>query len=420
MAVSRGTVQHSIREDFWNTLLSQIAPRSTTKRATLKQKEAVSQKVEKKLGIKNITLCPYARSAFHAILTSLNLPPNSEILLTPISIGPMLEIIKSLGHKPIFVDIELETFCADTQELENKLKTKPPCFLLTYLFGYVPNIEKIAKMCEESGTVLIEDISHNICATFNGRPLGTFGTAAIYSASLLKYLDAYNGAFATTNNLSLHHSLNKKVSEYNEPNSKRIKRIIKTTLIWNISLSKIPFSLIVYPLLSLIKKINREKFEAILGAKIKFDLSEKLPPYYFEDISWIQCNMMFKQLTKLDKIINPRIERVSRFSLIGEKILGSPLIPNDNKSKSSKKHTFWQLVAPVNNLKEARDKLFAEGFETGSTNLYDLASFSGIKLKNSQKLKNQYIFIPIHENLSPQKQKLFLKCIRNNEEIICK
>jgi dTDP-4-amino-4,6-dideoxygalactose transaminase len=145
MAVSRGSVQHSIIEDFWNTLVSQIAPRSTSKRATVKQKEAVCQKIENKLGFKNITLFPYARSAFHAILTLLNLPPNSEILLTPISIGPMLEIIKSLGHKPVFVDIELETFCADPLELEKKLKTKPPCFLLTYLFGYVPNIEKLRR-----------------------------------------------------------------------------------------------------------------------------------------------------------------------------------------------------------------------------------------------------------------------------------
>lgn len=418
MAVSRGSVQHSIIEDFWNTLVSQIAPRSTSKRATVKQKEAVCQKIENKLGFKNITLFPYARSAFHAILTSLNLPPNSEILLTPISIGPMLEIIKSLGHKPVFVDIELETFCADPLELEKKLKTKPPCFLLTYLFGYVPNIEKIASMCEKHGTVLIEDISHNICATFKGRPLGTFGSAAIYSASLLKYLDAYNGAFATTNKLSLHHSLNKKVSEYKIPDSKRIKRIIKTTLIWNISLSKIPFSLIVYPLLSLIKKINREKFEAILGAKIKFELNEKLPRYYFEDISWIQCNMMLKQLVNLNKKINPRIERVSKLSLIGAKILCSPLKPNETQSKSNKKHTFWQLVVPVNNLKETRDKLFAEGIETGSTNLYDLASISGVKLKNSQKLKNQYIFIPIHENLTPQKHKFLFQCIRNYAEQI--
>jgi len=413
MAVSRGTVQHSIREDLWNTLVSQIAPRSTAKRASVKQKEAVCQKIENKLGFKNITLFPYARSAFHAILTSLNLPPNSEIVLTPITIGPMLEVIKSLGHKPVFVDIELETFCADPLDLENKLKTKPPCFLLTYLFGYVPDIEKIKVICEKYGTVLIEDISHNICAKFNGKPLGTFGTAAIYSASLLKYLDAYNGAFASTNNINLYHALNKQVSKYTEPNSKRIKSIIKTTLIWNISLSRIPFTLIVYPLLFLIKKVNREKFESILGAKIKFKLNEKLPHYYFEDISRIQCSMMVQQIVRLNQKIKLRTERVSKLSLIGEKILGKPLLPNNTQSKNCKKHTFWQLVQPVKNLKETRDKLFAQGIETGSTNLFDLASLSGIELIHCQKLKNEYVFIPIHENLSRKMHQVLFNCIRD-------
>ena len=411
MAVSRGSVQHSIREDFWNTLVSQIAPRFSSKRATVKQKETVCHKIENKLGFKNITLFPYARSAFHAILTSLNLPPKSEILLTPITIGPMLEVIKSLGHKPVFVDIELETFCADPLELEKKLKTKPPCFLLTYLFGYVPDIDKITKICKKYGTVLIEDISHNICATFNERPLGTFGTATIYSASLLKYLDAYNGAFAATSDLKLHQELCKQVSKYAEPDPKRIKSIIKTTLIWNISLRKIPFSLIVYPLLFLIKKFSREKFEAILGSKIKFELNEKLPCYYFEDISWIQCNMMLQQLDKLNKKINPRIERVSKLSVIREKILGKSFLPDNSQPKCSKKHTFWQLVVPVNNLNETRDRLFAKGFETGSTNLYDLAELSDIKLTQCRKLKTQYIFIPIHENLSIKMQHALFNCI---------
>ena len=412
MALSRGSVQHSIIEDFWNTLVSQITPRSTLKRATVKQKEAVCQKIENKLGFKNITLFPYARSAFHAILTSLNLPPNSEILLTPISIGPMLEIIKSLGHKPVFVDIELETFCADPLELEKKLKTKPSCFLLTYLFGYVPNIEKIASMCEKHGTILIEDISHNICATFNGRALGTFGSAAIYSASLLKYLDAYNGAFATTNKLSLHHSLNKKVSEYTIPDSKRIKRIIKTTLVWNISLSKIPFSIIIYPLLSLIKKINREKFEAILGAKIKFELNEKLPRYYFEDISWIQCKMISKQLDRLNKKIKKRIKKVSEIKEIQQKVLGRSLFSSNLNKANFRENTYWQFVIPVDNLLKSRDALFSMGVETGATNLLNLASFQGIILKSAKRLKQNFIFIPIHENISIKKYYKIFTCLK--------
>jgi dTDP-4-amino-4,6-dideoxygalactose transaminase len=143
MPVSRGSIRHTIAEDMGNALRSLLMPGKLAKRASPDQKAVASKKVRQKFSYENVVLFPYARSAFHAILSSMNLPKNSEILLTPITIGPMLEVIRALGHKPIFVDIELETFCADLTELKAKVKSKPACFLLTYLFGYVPDIENI-------------------------------------------------------------------------------------------------------------------------------------------------------------------------------------------------------------------------------------------------------------------------------------
>ena len=170
--------------------------------------------------------------------------------------------------------------------------------------------------------------------------------------------------------------------------------------------------MIIYPLLSLIKKINREKFEAILGAKIKFELSEKLPRYYFEDISWIQCNMISKQLDKLNEKIKKRIRKVSEISDIAQKIMGRSLIPNINSPDNIRENTFWQLVIPVNNLLKSRDALFSMGVETGATNLLNLASFQGIELKAAKRLKQNFIFIPIHENISIKKYNKIFTCLK--------
>ncbi|MBK7058952.1 MAG: DegT/DnrJ/EryC1/StrS aminotransferase family protein [Leptospiraceae bacterium] len=275
MPISRGSIRHSVREDLVYLFHSLVNPKGIARRQFYTKKN-LCEKISKKFNYDNVVLFPYARTAFHAILVSLNLPKNSEILVTPITIGPMLEVIKTLGHKPVFVDIELETFCVDLNDLKTKLKTKPPCFLLTYLFGYVPNIEEIASICQENNTLLIEDISHNISASYNGKFLGSFGYASIYSASLLKYVDGYNGAFVATKDKELVQLLESEVSKYIEPNPRRIARIIQTTLVWNISLNRIPFSVFVYPLLWLIKKFNRNKFEQILGARIKYFIHNKL------------------------------------------------------------------------------------------------------------------------------------------------
>jgi hypothetical protein len=371
----------------------------------------VSEKICRKFGYDHVVLFPYARSAFHAILKALDLPEKSEILLTPITIGPMLEVILALGHKPVFVDIELETFCVDPVDLKKKLQRKPACFLLTYLFGYVPDIEAIAGTCQEAGTILIEDISHNIAASSNGKALGSFGAAAIYSASLLKYVDAYNGAFVATRDKLLAERLEIEISRYRDPDPRRIAKIIQTTLVWNISLRKIPFSLFVYPLLWLIKKIDREKFEQILGARIKFLLQEKLPDYYFEDIASIQCEMFSAQLDKLDELIASRLQDALLAAKVGQSILGRAVTPSLIESGSKRCHTFWQFVVPVEDLSSARDALFLRGVETGATNLMNLASLAGVDLPCARRLKENFLFIPIHRGNSFKRYQVIFVCL---------
>ena len=85
--------------------------------------------------------------------------------------------------------------------------------LITYLFGYVPDMEFICKLCNKYNVPLVEDISQNIGSKYKGKLLGKFGFASFYSASLTKYVDGYNGAFILLNskNLRLHKTV---VSNY--------------------------------------------------------------------------------------------------------------------------------------------------------------------------------------------------------------
>ena len=77
--------------------------------------------------------------------------------MTPFNISPMVDVIDSLGFKPVFIDINLTDFGPNYEELEKYLKkTNIKCFLLTYLFGYVPDIELIDSLCRKHDVYLIE------------------------------------------------------------------------------------------------------------------------------------------------------------------------------------------------------------------------------------------------------------------------
>ena len=395
MPISRGSIRHTLPEDAANAVRSFVGAKKLTRRASRDEKEDLKQKVARMFGARHVVLFPYARSAFHAILKSLDLPPKSEILLTPISIGPMLEVILALGHKPVFVDIELETFCVDLEDLKKKLAAKPACFLLTYLFGYIPNVEAVVDACHQSGTVLLEDISHNIGGSSGGKPLGLHGKAGIYSASLLKYVDGYNGAFVVTDDEKLAALLESEVAEFRPPDPARIAGVMRTTFIWNFSLRRGPFDLAVFPLLWTIKKLNKTKFEEILGPRIVLKMPPVLQDYYFEDIASVQCEMISRQLDRLDGVIESRRGSAREACEAFRRVFGHPL----PCAVDGRKHTFWQFVIPVNDLAGARDALFRAGVETGATNLMNLADVMGCKLAGAESLKESHIFIPLHARL---------------------
>ena len=90
------------------------------------------------------------------------------------------------------LDIDTDTFCMDSDELRNAISTKTKVVIITYLFGYVPDVEKIFNSIPKE-IIIVEDISQAIGASFNGKELGTFGHVSITSTSLGKFLDGSGG-----------------------------------------------------------------------------------------------------------------------------------------------------------------------------------------------------------------------------------
>ena len=137
-----------------------------------------------------------------------------------------------------------------------------------------------------------------------------------------------------------------------------------------------------------------------------------LPDYYFEDITEIQCKMISQQLDNLNDRIKKRIIKVSKVIEIGQKTLGERIFPISFNECGNCIHTFWQLVIPVDNLTMARDALFSLGVETGATNLMNLAEELGIELKSAKRLKENFIFIPIHEKVPMKIYKQIFICLK--------
>ena len=88
-------------------------------------------------------LLPLARTAVFLTLKSLNLPKNSEVIMPPITIKPMLDVALELGLKPVFVDIDKKNLNFEIKDLKNKISQNTRAVLLTHLWGISADLNEI-------------------------------------------------------------------------------------------------------------------------------------------------------------------------------------------------------------------------------------------------------------------------------------
>ena len=399
MPISRGTVRHNISENISDLCKSLLQP-SLLKSPSEADVLNFGISVSKLFPDAHVSLFPYARTCLYATLRSLQLPKGSKVLMTPITIGPMVEVIESLGYEVIFVDIETVSFGPSLDDLELKLKTDAACFLLTHLFGYVSAVDKIMAMCHSAGVMVIEDISHNIGSKLGDLPLGLWGDVGFYSASLLKYVDGYNGAFTMTRNSAIAAAIERESELLTEPDPFRVRASVMKTLIWNLALNRTFFSLLTWPALRILKVINRNLFERLLGPGIPFKKSQDLPRFYFEKITKLQCVAIMRNIDKLSDRLSMRKKSASHALKALESFGSGSISQVKRETVLASDNTYWQFVVPVNDTEAARSALFDSSVETNTTNLRDLAYEYGIELPNARALKNNYIFIPLHDFLA--------------------
>ena len=426
---SRGEIHHNISHDIM-TLLHCCNPFTTQLKppdASIQKKfSAVSSSLYPD---RHTLLVPFARTAFYCTLRALDPTPGSRYLTTPVTIYPYLDISKALDLQPVFIDIELETFSVDTLQLEQAIiQNQPSCFLLTYLFGLVPDIAPIAACCRKHDVFLIEDFSQAIGAKYAGQLVGNFGDVSIYSASITKFVDAYNGGFITIKSQSLFARISELVSTFTLPSHSRVRKIVFSTLATNILLSSWGYIGIMYPLLLLVKTFHRPSYLMLVGPRISSDLlpSNRLPSYYFESITSLQATQMLYQLSRLESVLRSRrqtVENVLSAARVSFRHLPASQIIDRLESllgsnSANKMHVFWQFPIKVKSTSSAQAFLLRHGIETGSTNLPLLPDGESQHLyPNASSLKYGHVFVPMHKVLSSRQYSRFFSLLLRAGEL---
>ena len=138
-------------------------------------------------------------TALHIALLAHQIGPGDEVITTPFTFMASANAILYVGAKPVFVDIELDSFNINPDLIEAAVTPRTKAILPVHLFGYPCNMNAIMKIAREHNLLVIEDACQAIGAKFNGKPVGSFGTGC-FSLYATKNVMAGEGGMITTSN----------------------------------------------------------------------------------------------------------------------------------------------------------------------------------------------------------------------------
>ncbi|MCC6018702.1 MAG: DegT/DnrJ/EryC1/StrS family aminotransferase [Candidatus Verstraetearchaeota archaeon] len=147
-------------------------------------------------------------SALHATMIAIDLKPGEEVITPSFTFIATCNAPLFVRARPVFADIEEETFGLDPASVLEKIGPKTRAVMPIH-YGGMPckHIEELRKICEEKGLILIEDAAESLGARINGKPVGSFGHAAILSFCGNKVITTGEGGMVLTNSGEMYEKL---------------------------------------------------------------------------------------------------------------------------------------------------------------------------------------------------------------------
>ena len=283
---------------------------------------------------------------------------NKEVILPSLSFISTAHCIVENGGIPIFVDIEPDTLCIDPEKIKQAI-SKDTVAILPVHFGGMPcNLNEIHKIAKLHNLHIVEDAAHAVGTEFNGKKIGSHGTAVCFSFHPVKNL-----AMPTGGIISINHK-----------NHKQFRKTLLARRWCGIT--------------------NRKGSE--------YNVKELGWNYYMNEFS---AAIGLIQLKKLDALNNVRRNTAKFYD---KEIDIEHKIPFDKRCSY---HLYW---IRVKNRNKFRKELNNNGIETGThyKPIHKMAFYKRTnKILNTEKAGKEIVTIPIHPNLTKSQIDYIVKII---------
>jgi dTDP-4-amino-4,6-dideoxygalactose transaminase len=160
------------------------------------------------LGVRHAIGVSSGTDALIAALMALKIGPGDEVITSPHSFFATAGCIARLGARPVFVDIDPDTFNLDVSQVDAACTPATKAVIPVHLFGLVTPMPPLMDLARRRGLHVVEDAAQAIGAQRDGYAAGTVGDIGCFSFFPSKNLGAFGDAgLVTTNDDALGHTL---------------------------------------------------------------------------------------------------------------------------------------------------------------------------------------------------------------------
>ena len=166
--------------------------------------ERLELELSKFSGAKHTISCSSGTDALLLSMMAIDIGPGDEVITTPFTFISTAETIALLGAKPVFVDIDRDSYNIDNSKIEEKISDKTKAIIPVSLFGQVANMDEINTLAKKHHLSVIEDAAQSFGATYKDKKscnLSSLGCTSFFPAKPLGCFG--DGGAVFTNNEAL-------------------------------------------------------------------------------------------------------------------------------------------------------------------------------------------------------------------------
>jgi dTDP-4-amino-4,6-dideoxygalactose transaminase len=263
--------------------------------------EQYQEKFARFLGAERAFAFWKGRVGLYAVLRALDVGAGDEVILPGYTCLMNVNPIKYVGARPVYVDIDPDTFNIDVNLLKEKITRKTKVIIAQHTYGYPCEMDTMMEIAHSSGIHVLEDCCLALGSKYKGKLVGTFGLAGYFSSQWNKPYTTGLGGMVITNDRQLAERIaSLMANEMCRPSSSEV---------FMLRMQLIIYRLFIYPrTTALAQSLFRylTKKGAVIGSSSTSEFEPVKTDDFFKGISKMQARSGIRQLGRIEKNIAHR------------------------------------------------------------------------------------------------------------------